>query len=236
MDMYSVNGKARWVGDCYYLRLDADYAQTVKGRAHEDFLLENTELPSVSAFMNNHIKRYSEVYDFTFASGYPFRLFCRCVELVPIVGFSYHRQRLRVKDCERLIPCCGFDNEEAALYGFCNPHRCTSQYRFTWYGGLVGMDLAIGLDGIWTLWGEFEYHFGRCHRKRDSNLGSDFIDEYHHHGYAQGFNGTVGTTVVICTDWYLGFYLDGKIWRSKNHGDNLDWNSVAANMTIGYQF
>lgn len=97
VEMYMVHGKARWAGSAYYVRLAADYGWTDKGRAHEHFNISSPLVcGSLGTFVSSPIKRRSEVYDFNLAVGYPFSFRCNCLMVVPLVGYSFHRQRLRV--------------------------------------------------------------------------------------------------------------------------------------------
>ncbi|MBA3722680.1 MAG: hypothetical protein H0W88_09810 [Parachlamydiaceae bacterium] len=99
IEMYTAHGKAKWAGSEYYIRLSADYGISDKGRAKDKFRLDASSLFSseVGAHVSDPVKRRSEFYDFSGAVGYPLT-FCECRLLaVPLIGFSYHRQRIRVK-------------------------------------------------------------------------------------------------------------------------------------------
>lgn len=260
---YSANGKAKFVGSEYYVRLDADYSWTEKGRGNEFLRVMDPTFPTFSSDMHNPVKRRSELYDFSGAVGYPLGFFCCRLNVIPLIGFSYHRQRLRVKGEEQFfsgaapdifIPasddcsgccCCDSLSSDDVFFGysgsfdFCgsfHPNKRTSSYRFTWYGPFVGVDIGYALDSVWSLWGEFEYHFGRAHQKRNSDIGFGFLDGYHHEGYAQGFKGTVGTTYVLCNEWFGGVYVDYIWWYAKQHHDSLKWKSVGIYTTLGYMY
>lgn len=102
IDMYMISGKARWIDCGYYIRLAADYGRSEKGRAHEHFKIESPLLLAarsgeLSTHESNRIKRRSEAYNFNGAVGYPFTFYCCRLNVVPLIGYSYHRQRLRVK-------------------------------------------------------------------------------------------------------------------------------------------
>ena len=99
IDSYTLSAKARWAGTAYYIRCSAEYGLTDKGRARERFNIHSPYLYyPISVDTSDRIKRRSEVYDFDGAVGYPF-VFCDCrLNIVPLIGFSFHRQHLRVKD------------------------------------------------------------------------------------------------------------------------------------------
>lgn len=242
VEMYTVNGRARFVSDAYYIRLEADYGWTDKGRA-EEHLNVSDSLYSYFASLNNAVKRRSEVYDFSAAFGYPIMPPCyRRLEFAPLVGFSFHRQQYRVKNELRPDQILPLELEELSRcpsslsFNSCGDLVYLSHHRFTWYGPFVGFDFAFALNCDWSLWAEMEYHYGRCNRKRSSEVGVHALDHYHFTDYAHGFNGTIGTNILFCDDWFGGLYVDWKSWVSADHDDSLDWKSIGATATIGYIF
>lgn len=301
IDMYTVNGKFRWVGTNYYIRLSGMYGLSEKGRAKQHFNIEDSYLfcsDSVSVHTSNRIKRNSEFYDFDLAVGYPLTFFCCRLAIIPTIGFSYDRQRINVREkhhsssssycsCHHrhrdrdrhLEPITPIDKDKRrhrrhhhsdsssssfSVDSSSNPFRCTpssnpfsssssseniasalglsndresANYRFSWYGPLAGVDIAFALDPCWTLFAEFEGHFlNSVHRKRKSWTGVYFVDDYHHKGWAYGFDGTVGTTFCFYSAWFSSINIVYKWWKGHSKDDELHWKSVSANVTIGYIF
>jgi hypothetical protein len=274
VDLYTLSGKAKWVGSEFYIRFSAEYGLSDKGRAKEHFKLKSPWLEEpIRIATDEPIKRRSEVYDFNLAVGYPFTFFCCRLSVVPLVGFSFHRQHLRVKghrDPYSYSSCyCGSYDSSCTGSDFsltsCNPlifypysssnpfgspddltiasalglstcHR-TDTYRFTWYGFYLGADIAYALDPCWTLFTELECHFlDNCHRKRKSWTGVYFVDDYHHKGWAYGFNTVFGLTYTFATCWYSTIAIDYKWWKAHSHHDELHWQSVGAKIGLGYMF
>lgn len=128
------------------------------------------------------------------------------------------------------------DPNIASALGLSNPHR-TSNYRFTWYGFYIGLDLAYALDPTWTLFSELEWHFlDNCHRKRQSWTGVYFVDHHHKKGWAYGFNGVVGLTYYIASCWYSTISVDFNWWKGDAKNDTLEWKKVGAKIGLGYMF
>lgn len=101
INSYTINGQVKWVASEYYIRLSAEYGTTDKGRAHEHFHIHSPYLYyPIGVETSDPIKRRSEVYDFDGAVGYPFTFFCCRLSVIPLIGFSFHRQHLRVKESE----------------------------------------------------------------------------------------------------------------------------------------
>ncbi|CUI17832.1 hypothetical protein PNK_2231 [Candidatus Protochlamydia naegleriophila] len=122
IEMYSAYAKTKWVGSEYYVRLSADYATSFKGRARETFKMNSSLFDSsdVFAITSDPIKRRSEAYDFDIAVGYPFAFCCNRLNIVPLVGFSYHRQRLKVKG--------GRDSSHCSSSSYFSPLYSSSDY------------------------------------------------------------------------------------------------------------
>ncbi len=99
INSYTLSGKAKWAGSCYYVRFSAEYGSTYKGRAHETFQIRSPHLYyPIEVMTSDRIKRRSEVYDFNIAAGYPLSFFCSRLSVIPLIGFSFHRQHIRVKE------------------------------------------------------------------------------------------------------------------------------------------
>lgn len=98
INSYTISGHAKWVSSEYYIRVSAEYGLTDKGRAHEYFKIDSPFLYGpIRVETSDPIKRRSEVYDFDAAIGYPFAFFDCRLSVIPLIGFSFHRQHLRVK-------------------------------------------------------------------------------------------------------------------------------------------
>jgi hypothetical protein len=100
IEFYTIHTKIHSVGCEYYFRASADYGTSEKGRAIERFGLETSmyDIDDLTVRTSDRIKKRSEVYDFSGAIGYPFKL-CGCrLMIAPLIGFSFNRQHLRSKN------------------------------------------------------------------------------------------------------------------------------------------
>ncbi len=260
IDMYELKGRLKFLGSHYYVRLTGSYAISYKGRAKEQFDIDNSCLFSrdkYSIHTSNHIKRQSEFYDFNLAVGYPF-LYLDChLSVIPTIGYAYDRQRLKVNQkhdhssssfsldsssnvfCSDLSsnPFSSSDSSEIASKLGIENHHDSANYRFSWYGPFIGMDMIYTVDNCWTLYAEFQGHFlNQVHRKRRSHTGVTFVDNYHHSGSAYGFDGSFGTCFNVCEDWYCVINVDYKWWRGDSKHDKLEWDSIGINASLGYVF
>lgn len=282
LNSYTISAQASWIDVAYYVRLSAEYGSTDKGRLKEHFEFEsNAYLDSALDMHTSHpVKRRSEVYDFDGAVGYPLSFFCCRLSVIPLIGFSFHRQHLRVKiERDRSSPFYvssasplfsssygyrkryydeGYDgyyyypylsslsdpffsdddyySDIAEALGLSAPHH-TSTYRFTWYGFYVGADLSYALDGCWTLYSELECHlFDRCHGKRKSWTGIEYVDRHHEKTWAYGITGVIGATYTLSSCWYGTLETELKWWQSYGEGDHFRWLSAEARAGLGYAF
>lgn len=117
INSYTISGQAKWVSSSYYVRLSAEYGLTDKGRAREHFNIDSPFIfDSIHVETSDPIKRRSEVYDFDAAVGYPL-VFCNCrLSIIPLIGFSFHRQHLRVKTSENFSFCDSYCNNDCFRY------------------------------------------------------------------------------------------------------------------------
>lgn len=113
----------------------------------------------------------------------------------------------------------------------------TSPYRFTWYGFYTGADIYYALDSYWTIFSQTEFHFlNRCHRKRKSLTGVFFVDDYHHEGFAYGFDQKVGVNFEVGSCYYASICVDYKWWKGHCNHDTMHWDSVGVNVALGYAY
>jgi hypothetical protein len=127
IDSYTCSAKARWVDSFYYIRLSGEYGTTEKGRARELFKIHSPFLRSpVDVETSAPIKRRSEVWDVDLAVGYPFSfLECR-LSVISMIGFSFHRQRLRVKSNES--HCCCHSSSSSSCSSSSSTCPCSDYY------------------------------------------------------------------------------------------------------------
>lgn len=127
INSYTVSGQAKWVSSNCYIRLSGEYGWTDKGRAHEHFKIKSPYLYGpVKVNINDPIKRRSEVYDFDGAIGYPFAFFNCRLSVIPLIGFSFHRQHLRVKTDEHSSSHCSYDRHARNHKQFFKDHSSSS--------------------------------------------------------------------------------------------------------------
>jgi hypothetical protein len=91
------------------------------------------------------------VWDVSIALGYDMTFCCDQFHVVPMVGYSWHKQKYRGSDWERETHL-GVAVPEVEIAGY------SETYENKWNGFWVGLDLAYVFCCDWTLFAGFEYH------------------------------------------------------------------------------
>jgi len=127
INSYTISGQAKWVSYGYYIRISGEYGLTDKGRAHEHFKINSPFLYyPIGIETSNPIKRNSEMYDIDAAVGYPLA-FCNCrLSVIPLIGFSFHRQHLRVKTPENSSSSSSYSYFDYSSSEFFEDHSSSS--------------------------------------------------------------------------------------------------------------
>jgi hypothetical protein len=235
-----------------YVRAEFDYGWVVDGKCREQFESERRHHNTahflhhrgyvekgeyLDIVLHNDVKNgNSFVWDFDIAFAAPFDLWCNSgFKLAPAVGFALNSQQLRVKDrvsnCDISVPRC--DRQNFNIDG----HRSgNSKFRTQFWGPWVGFDFTFVSEDCWNLYGEFELHFGRARRHRDSNLGNDYFDNYTRTKYFWGPLLKVGANYIFCENWFLDASLQYSKYFSDANRDHFDWASGAIRLDLGYLF
>jgi Protochlamydia outer membrane protein len=246
LEIVALQGKLKGIcGECLYYRADAQYGWILDGSARESDQFA-IGIPSdhsttiVSTRVHNDITR-DYVADFNFAIGYPLQqCWCPNLQVVPTLGFSYDTQRVGFRhhhgpgdgmdgfEIDHVIPD-GLDLAYA-LSG-------RNNFRATWWGPWVGLDLAMCHEDCWNLYGEFEYHFGtRARRDRATHGGYYHMDHYARTKSAFGYSLKVGSSYSFYCNWYADAYVTYKRFTSDEHHDELTWRTVGISLDLGYVF
>ena len=167
--------------------------------------------------------------------------------LMPMVGFSYHRQDLAMTDGYQTIPPAGpFPDLD-------------STYEAEWRGPWVGLDLHLETDTGWKalqgvyLFAGFEYHWAIYDAKADWNLRDDFEHpvSFEHEADGSGVRIAAGLGASLTERWSLEVGCSQQEWLAEDGTDRVffsdgtygetrlnevNWESRAVGLMIRYQF
>lgn len=237
------------LGCSLYTRASFDYGWIFDGSLREELSLQHrhesahfdhngllTEGRYNRAVVHNKEKGNSYVWDLNLAVGIPFQCLCDGFQIAPMVGFSYDRQQIKIHNKERM-----FANHHRHLPQIISDARIkdctkgTNTYRASWWGPWIGFDFSYAVN-CWSLFGEFEFHFGRAERNRNSSVGVQYFDVYKRTKNFWGTTTRLGANYELCDNWYLEAAVSYSHWVSNVHRDSLYFSSGTARLDAGYRF
>ncbi|MBA3239417.1 MAG: hypothetical protein H0T62_13895 [Parachlamydiaceae bacterium] len=238
------------LGESFYSRASFDYGWIVDGTLREELNIENrhdtthfdhngvfTDGRYSKAVVHNRESGNSYVWDFNLAFGVPYQFGCEGLQIAPMIGFSYDRQHIKIRNKENLWahPDRHFSSIETGDHAH-NNCKSKSTFKTSWWGPWIGFDLSYVSDNCWTFFGEFELHGGRVERDRNSSIGVSFFDRYDRTKCFWGTTTRLGTNYVLCDNWYLEGAISFSHWCSTSHRDDLYWSSGGVRIDAGYLF
>lgn len=223
LNFYTAQAKVQLISNCYYIRLSADYGLSDKGRLHNHVELETPLLKrlggDVDLFFNKHVKRRSEVYDFSGAVGYPLTFCCNTIDVIPLIGFSFHRQRLRVESFEFESFFSLFDSSGSSDDSLRDRHRRDH------HGGRDHVD-PVDIDLCDS--SSFSSESGDCHlhlEGRDAEIARLLKSRRHGEGYRfTWYSPYIGADIFWALDpyWTLFAQLEGHFYGSCHRKQNFE--------------
>lgn len=157
---------------------------------------------------SNNDTKDDDTLDFSLAFGYRFRLSQESAPtslyLIPLLGYSYHEQNLRITNGNQTIPATG------PFPGL------NSTYQTQWKGPWLGLELlgqgAKNLSAFLLA----EYHKADYYAEADWNLRSDFQHpkSFEHRADGEGYLVSFGVSSTPRTGWGYRFSLDYQEWKT----------------------
>jgi hypothetical protein len=179
-------------------------------------------------------------FDLDLGIGYMFGFFRKRLRIIPLVGFAYHEQNLRVTNGTQ-------------TYGTADLSGLNSTYQTEWQSTWVGVDLIMDMTHTIILTLSGEYHDADYSAEADWNLRQDFQHPVSFVHYADGEGTTLkaGLEKVLSKRWIMGlnyikhdwstdagtdrvFFANGII--SETRLNEVNWESEAINLLVGYRF
>ncbi|MDT8383917.1 MAG: hypothetical protein RRB22_05840 [Gammaproteobacteria bacterium] len=169
----------------------------------------------------------SEVLDLGGGLGYTFFLGVdQAIRLVPMVGYSYHQQRLRMRNGNQVL----WDADNAAIY---DPGIVSgpplgpfagldSSYEAHWFGPWLGVDLRMDLAGGSAVFARVEAHQATYFAQADWNLRDDFAHpvSFEHEADGRGWVLELGWQALPSRyQWTWGVTLSLQDWTTNSGTD-----------------
>jgi hypothetical protein len=133
--------------------------------------------------------------------------------IAPLAGFSYRRQRLKIREGVQTIRV----DFTTGMVGPLGPFNgLDSSYDTEWRGPWIGIDLFCNVSGKWRLFGTFEYHRVAYRAEADWNLRADLAHpkSFEHRANGEGFVISIGADYSISGNWSIHSQGELKMWST----------------------
>ncbi len=198
------------------------------------------------------------VLDASLGLGVPYLSSLADVRFTPLLGYSYHRQKLVLTDGVQTL------SEQALADQFFGAGEVTvppqgafsgldSSYSTQWYGPWAGLEVASREDKRFSFSGRFEYHLAEYRAEGDWNLRDDLQHpkSFSHDAVGRGLVGEVAGRYRMTPRWALHLAVDYSDWRASDGTDiiyladgtvartrlnEVNWTSFAVKLGAVYRF
>lgn len=226
----------------FYFRGMGDYGWIYDGENQDSDYIGNDRTGEISR--SNNKADDGDVWDLSAGLGirnvFMARPFGTTLDIMPVAGYSYHRQDLVIREGFQTIPATG---PFAGL---------DSSYESRWHGPWAGVDVIYEFYRF-TLLGTFEYHWADYHAEADWNLRTDFAHpkSFEHDGDGDGMVMSVGLDYKFSDMLSLNATYEAQDWEIRDGTDRtffaagtssetrlneVNWNSYAAMIGLRYIF
>lgn len=169
------------------------------------------------------------------------------LNIIPLVGFSYHAQNLRMQDGFQTMDPYGFIGSTGPFAGL------NSSYDARWYGLWLGGEIKSRKDAL-SDFIRLEYHLMKYHAEANWNLRSDFAHPKsfeHTVNHAYGLVLSAGLGYDLTQNWNVNLTMDYNYFKTKHGLDRtyfsdgttadtrlnmVKWTSLGVNAGLAYTF
>lgn len=155
-------------------------------------------------------------------AGYRFRLISDAIAVIPLAGYSYHRQYLTMTDGYQVItwlggpPLGSFDDLD-------------SSYDARWQGPWVGIEMTLDAERFTktlppiSFYAAWEYHWADYTAEADWNLREDFKHpkSFEHEADGTGTVASLGVCVRLGDRWSLTLEYETEEWSTERGVDRV---------------
>jgi hypothetical protein len=222
-----------------YLKGMAGYGWIIDGRNRDsDYATDGNSIEE-SRSINDADD--GSVLDLSIAIGPHLSSKDSCWSIIPLLGYSYHEQRLTMTDGQQIIPPSGaFDGLD-------------STYETEWSGPWIGVDIAYLPVSKWTFTANIEYHWVDYSAEADWNLRDDFQHpkSFEHEADGDGWAAGVGVNYSLNEHLSVGLNGDYLSWKADSGIDRLylengsvvdtrlnevNWKSTSLSVSLDWAF
>lgn len=171
---------------------------------------------------SNNSSDDGDLWDLSMGIGPRFDFGLTYFSLVPLVGYSYHRQNLEITDGNQTID----ENPPITLGPFSG---LDSSYKTVWQGPWLGVNLELNaMQPLWIFREVrfqigFEYHWTNYYAEADWNLRDDFEHpkSFEHDASGYGLVWTMDARFFLSERWSLSLSYDYHQWETDEGTDRV---------------
>ena len=191
-----------------------------------DYLGDNRSIE----FSRSLNKGAGNISDASLALGYRFSVFDdsvgRFAQIIPMAGYSDHRQNLRIKDGTQVIPV----SAEGPIPGL------DTTYDAEWKGPWLGLNMRLEASERTAILIDLAYHWADYTAVADWNLRSDLAHpvSFRHDSTGTGIVTVVALAHRLGSHWELLARLESQHWTGKTGVDttyDTSTGSIVADIT-----
>lgn len=215
LQMIEVSGYASYTS-CrnYHVRISGDYGYICSGRNIDSDFSDDDREELFLKSENNAGKGY--VYDLDAAIGYRFTSTCGRFIGTPLVGCSFHSQRLTAFDGETVF----FDGDRSVR----ELPDLNNVYKARWIGPFIGFDFIARVEGCAYLFGSVQGHWASFRGSGKWNLRPEF-SSFHDRAHGWGYIISLGGNWEIWDHWSIGLVSTYRYFRT-HEGTQTNINNI----------
>ena len=203
-----------------FLKGSLTYGVLVDGENQDsDYAADNREMEFSRS--NNDADQGSTL-DGLFGVGYRFRLFSKSLSIIPLAGYSYHRQNLTMTGGYQTITWVG-GPPLGAFEGL------DSTYDAEWRGPWIGLDVTLETENFtkaiapMSFYFGWEYHWADYYAEADWNLRDDFMHpkSFEHEANGTGIVSNLGVRLRLNSRWSVALGYETEEWSTEEGVDRV---------------
>jgi hypothetical protein len=204
----------------FVLKGSISYGVIVSGDNRDsDYAADNRTL-EFSRSINDADKGHT--LDGQLGAGYRFRLISESISVIPLAGYSYHRQYLTMTDGYQKITWPG----GPPLGPF---NGLDSSYDAEWQGPWIGLEMTLDTDRFTktfspvSFYAAWEYHWADYYAEANWNLRDDFMQpkSFEHEADGNGMVASLGICIRLTDKWLVTLGYETEKWSTERGVDRV---------------